>query len=213
MGGKGVYAFGCPQQVRTNICKNSELSTHEQGFSTKVLLELLQLRQGECLWITITPLHVFFSPCMTGKWVPVGPLELTVSTSPKSLCLWRGGTWIISPLVVCVWKDERISNMNYTCNCSKDQSHLSSSATWLPGIHAESRGDQLIKYYNMSMIEVAALNGYIIQKDGIPPSERNKRDYLGFHYTLLEELIGSYSGRPHSLENQQALPPTNCWWF
>ena len=61
------------------------------------------------------------------------------------------------------------------------------------------------------MIEVAALNAYIIQKDGMPPSEHNKHDYLEFRYSLLEELLGSYSGReivvgrPRSLEHQQTL--------
>ena len=61
------------------------------------------------------------------------------------------------------------------------------------------------------MIEVAFLNAYIIQKDGMPPSERSKHDYLDIRYTLMEELNGSYShrarvaGRPRSLEHQQAL--------
>ena len=61
------------------------------------------------------------------------------------------------------------------------------------------------------MIEVASLNAYIIQKDGMPPSERSKHDYLEFRYALMEELIGSYcsrarvAGRPRSLEHQQAL--------
>ena len=55
------------------------------------------------------------------------------------------------------------------------------------------RGDQLKKYYNIGrrskkwwkrvfsyMIEVATMNGYIIPKDGMPPSECSKHDYLEF---------------------------------
>ena len=86
------------------------------------------------------------------------------------------------------------------------------------------RGDQLIGYYNIGrrskkwwkrvfgyVIEVAALNAYIIQKDGRPASEHNKHDYLEFRVALAEELIGSFSsrqvpvGRPRSVEHQQAL--------
>ena len=88
------------------------------------------------------------------------------------------------------------------------------------------RGDQLIGYYNIGrrsrkwwkrvfsyIIEVAALNAYIIQKHGRPPSEHHKKkhDYLEFRYALAEELIGSFTcrtarvGRSRSLEQQQAL--------
>ena len=84
------------------------------------------------------------------------------------------------------------------------------------------RGDQLIGYYNLGrrsrkwwrgafsyISEVAALNSYIIHKDGMPPSEQKKYDYLDFRYALAEELIGSFSsraraGRPRSLDHQQA---------
>ena len=86
------------------------------------------------------------------------------------------------------------------------------------------RGDQLIGYYNIGRrsrkwwkrvfgyaIEVAALNAYIIQKDGRPPSERSKHDYLEFRVALAEELIGSFTsrqlpaGRPRSVNHQQTL--------
>ena len=86
------------------------------------------------------------------------------------------------------------------------------------------RGDQLIGYYNIGrrskkwwkrvfgyLVEVAALNGYIIQRDGFPPAERKKHDYLEFRIALAEELIGSFTsrqhavGRPRSLEHQQIL--------
>ena len=86
------------------------------------------------------------------------------------------------------------------------------------------RGDQLIGYYNIGrrskkwwkrvfsyIIEVSALNAYIVQKDGRPPSEHGKHDYLEFSYALAEELIGSFSsrsrqvGRPRSLEHQQEV--------
>ena len=86
------------------------------------------------------------------------------------------------------------------------------------------RGDQLIGYYNIGrrsrkwwkrvfayVIEVAALNAYVIQKDGRPPSARRKHDYLEFRMALAEELIGSFTSRqtpagcPRSVDHQQAL--------
>ena len=61
------------------------------------------------------------------------------------------------------------------------------------------------------VIEVAALNAYIIQKEGRPPSERSKHDYLEFRVALAEELIGFFTsrqvpvGHPRSAEHQQTL--------
>ena len=86
------------------------------------------------------------------------------------------------------------------------------------------RSDQLMGYYNIGrrskkwwkrefgyVIEVAALNAYVIQKEGRPPSERSKHDYLEFRVALAEELIGSFTsrqvpvGHPRSAEHQQTL--------
>ena len=61
------------------------------------------------------------------------------------------------------------------------------------------------------IIECAALNAYIIQKHGLPPSEQQKYDYLDFRFALAEELIGSFSsrassvGRHRSSSHQQEL--------
>ena len=85
------------------------------------------------------------------------------------------------------------------------------------------RGDQLIGYYNIGrrsrkwwkrvfgyVVEVAALNAYVIQKDGYLPAERKKHDHLEFRVALAEELIGSFCshqhiGRPRSHDHQQVL--------
>ena len=98
----------------------------------------------------------------------------------------------------------------------------------LPDYQAFMRGvdraDQLMGYYNVSrrskkwwkrvfgyVVEVASLNAYIIQRDGRPPADRKKHDYLEFRLQLAEELIGSFTsrtravGRPRSLEHQQAV--------
>ena len=98
----------------------------------------------------------------------------------------------------------------------------------LPDYQAFMRGvdraDQLIGYYNIGrrskkwwkrvfgyVIEVAALNAYIIQKEGRPTSDRSKHDYLDFRVALAEELIGTFSsrqvpaGRPRSVDHQQTL--------
>ena len=56
------------------------------------------------------------------------------------------------------------------------------------------------------MVKEKALNAYIIQKHGPPPSEHTKHDYLEFKYALAKELIGSFGsrtarvGRPCSIE-------------
>ena len=60
------------------------------------------------------------------------------------------------------------------------------------------------------MVEVAALNAFVIQKDGSLPAERKKHDYLEFRVALAEELIGSFCsrqhiGRPRSHDHQQVL--------
>ena len=91
---------------------------------------------------------------------------------------------------------------------------------FMRGVH---RGDQLIGYYNIGrrsrkwwkrvfgyVVEVAALNAYVIQKDGYLPAERKKHDYLEFRVALAEELIGSFCsrqhiGRPRSHDHQQVL--------
>ena len=55
---------GYVHRLQVYTGKNSELSQHEQGPSTRVVLELLQGIEGaqlRCIWITTTPLPVFFS--------------------------------------------------------------------------------------------------------------------------------------------------------
>ena len=69
------------------------------------------------------------------------------------------------------------------------------------------RGDQLMGYYNIRrrsrkwwkrvfgyVVEVAALNAYVIQKDGYLPAERKKHDYLEFRVALAEEHLPTIDG-------------------
>ncbi len=93
--------------------------------------------------------------------------------------------------------------------------------TYMRGV---DRGDQLIGYYSVArrskkwwkrvfsyVVEVAALNGYIIYKSGLSSSESRRYNYLKYCVSLAEELIGSFSsrplgtGRPRSLDHQQIL--------
>ncbi len=93
--------------------------------------------------------------------------------------------------------------------------------TYMRGV---DRGDQLMGYYSLArrlkkwwkrvfayVIEVAALNGYIVYKAGLPSSESCKYDYMKYRIDLAEDLIGSFSsrplamGRPRSVGHQQVL--------
>ena len=51
----------------------------------------------------------------------------------------------------------------------------------------------------------------IVMRDGRPPSEQKKHDYLEYRFVLAEELIGSFSSRanrlgwPRSVDSQESL--------
>ena len=82
------------------------------------------------------------------------------------------------------------------------------STNWYNSICGVDRGDQLVGNYNLYtrsikwrrqvfsyMIEVTALNVYIIQKDGRPPLESDKHDYLQFCCAVEEEFTWSFRSR------------------
>lgn len=92
--------------------------------------------------------------------------------------------------------------------------------TYMRGV---DRADQLMGYYSVVrrskkwwkrvfsyLIEVAALNGYIMYKAGLPCSQHRSFDYLKYRVNLAEELIGTFSSRPamgrsRNHDNLQAL--------
>ena len=243
---------GYVHRLQVYTGKNSELSTHEQGLSTRVVLELLQGMESAQHKVYMDNYYTsprLFLSLYDKKVGACGTVRTNCKYYPKDLVVSPSSVErgymdhrCSPPLAACVWKDKRIisflSNMHEaTGPATVQRTTVSEGAVTreevtcppvLPDYQAfmrgVDRGDQLIKYYNIGrrsknwwkrvfsyMIEVASLNAYIIQKDGMPPSERSKHDYLKFRYALMEELIGSYSsrarvaGRPHSLEHQQAL--------
>ena len=232
--------------------KNSELSSSEQGLSTKVVLELV--KGMEYLQHKLYMDNYYSSPYLflvlyennVGACGTIRPnrkyYPKDFVVSAKSVERGYIDYRCSSPLVAWIWKDRRIiyflSNMHEVCTPTSVPRTVVSDGKvtreevtcppLLPDYQALMRGvdrrDQLIGYYNLSrrsrkwwkrvfgyMIEVAALNAYIIQKDGRPSLDRKKHDYLEFRYALAKELIGSFSsravrvGRPRSLETQQAL--------
>ena len=150
-----------------------------------------------------------------------------LSSPPLLACVWKDRRIINFPTTM--HKAEGAATVERTVvSEGRVTKEAVSCPPLLPDYQAFMRGvdraDQLMGYYNISrrskkwwkrvfwyVVEVAALNAYIIHRAGYPSSERSKHDYLEFRVDLAEELIGTFTsrqrsvGRPRSLEHQQEL--------
>ena len=135
-------------------------------------------------------------------------LECSVSIIPRVVGSDRGDErgWYYSspPLLAYAWKDKKTNFLFIMQEATGPTRVLKTfvcegqvtreAVTFMRGV---DRGDQLIGYYNISrrsekwwkrfgyVIEVAALNAYIIQKEGHPPTHRSKLDCLKFRVASL----------------------------